>query len=105
MLLGNDEPEEAELAQLVDELGRHLAGGVPGAEFLAALPEQRIDGVDHGAQDLALARLHLRVGEHHVLLDLPGAERAHEADALVGHRRRLRGEHSAPAKHSRAPAR
>jgi hypothetical protein len=83
--LGHDETEEAELPHLLEEVGRHFPGHIPGAKVLGVVPEEIIDRFDDRNQDLTLVVAQGGEGEENLLLDFAGAERTHEADARVVH--------------------
>jgi hypothetical protein len=54
VLLGDHQPEQAEGAQLLDEIAGQLAGDVPGAKVFAARAQQVLQGAGDFTQGLLL---------------------------------------------------
>jgi hypothetical protein len=74
MLLGDDEPEQAQLPQLLDELGRLSGLLVPALEVLRMIAQEGVDRVDHRLENLAVTVTHARVGKHVGMQDLPAKQ-------------------------------
>ena len=83
VVLGDDEAEEARVAELLDERRGQLARAVPRGEVLLARPEHRLQRSDDRMQGLLLRDLRFRIRKEDLLLDLAEAERAHEARRLL----------------------
>ena len=71
MLLGNDEAEQAQIAQPLDEFRGLRRLPIPALEVLAAGGEELIDGLDHQAEHFPILLAHARIGKKAVLDDAP----------------------------------